>query len=200
MKNVLLLLAQGFEEYEASVFTDVMGWSREVGFDPVNVVTAGRRAEIKGAWNFTVIPEEQLSEIAVDDFDALALPGGFETAGFYTDAFHEDFLSIIRSFHNSGKVIASICVGALPLGKSGLLKNKEATTYPLPDGERTGQLKGFGACVKDQPVVIDGNIITSMGPATATEVAFTLLRMLTSPENERRVKEAMGFLKTPLKM
>ena len=34
MKKVLLLLAQGFEEYEASVFTDVLGWSRDVGDIP----------------------------------------------------------------------------------------------------------------------------------------------------------------------
>ncbi len=47
MKNVLLLLAQGFEEYEASVFTDVLGWSRDIGDIPVNVITAGRRAQIK---------------------------------------------------------------------------------------------------------------------------------------------------------
>jgi 4-methyl-5(b-hydroxyethyl)-thiazole monophosphate biosynthesis len=28
MKSVLLFLPDGFEEYEASVFTDVIGWSR----------------------------------------------------------------------------------------------------------------------------------------------------------------------------
>jgi len=28
-KKVLLFLSQGFEEYEASVFTDVIGWRAE---------------------------------------------------------------------------------------------------------------------------------------------------------------------------
>ena len=32
-KKVLLFLAQGFEAYEASVFTDVFGRSREAGFE-----------------------------------------------------------------------------------------------------------------------------------------------------------------------
>lgn len=194
MKNVLLFLAQGFEEYEAGVFTDVLGWSREFGNDPVNVKTAGLRSEIKCTWNFTVTPETQLSEISVDDYDALAIPGGFEKAGFYQDAFHEDFLRIIRQFHDSGKVIASVCVAALPLGKSGILKNKKATTYHLLDGIRRKQLEAFGALVQDQPIVVDDNIITSTSPATALEVAFTLLRMLTSSENEAKVKKAMGFL------
>jgi 4-methyl-5(b-hydroxyethyl)-thiazole monophosphate biosynthesis len=194
MKNVLLLLAQGFEEFEASVFTDVLGWSRDIGNIPVNVITAGRRAQIKCTWNFTVTPECQLPEVSVDDFDALAVPGGFEEAGFYQDAYHEDFLKIIRQFNESRKIIASICVGALPLGKSGILKNKKATTYHLLDGKRRKQLESFGVNVQDQPIVVDGSIITSTSPATALDVAFTLLRMLTSPDNEKKVKTAMGFL------
>jgi len=194
MKNVLLLLAQGFEEYEASVFTDVLGWSREIGDIPVNVLTAGRRAQIKCTWNFFVTPEAQLSEISVDEYDALAVPGGFEEAGFYEDAYHEDFLKIISQFHEAKKIIASICVGALPLGKSGILKNKMATTYHLMNGKRRKQLESFGAYVQDQPIVVDDNIITSTSPATALDVAFTLLRMLTSPDNEKKVKTAMGFL------
>jgi len=194
MKNVLLFLAQGFEEYEASVFTDILGWSRNIGDFPVNVMTAGRRVQIKCTWNFIVTPEAQLSEISVDNYDALAIPGGFEEAGFYNDAFHEDFLNIIRQFHESGKIIASICVGALPLGKSGILKNRKATTYHLLNGKRRKQLESFGAYIQDQPIVIDDNIITSTSPATALDVAFTLLRMLTSPDNEKKVKAAMGFI------
>jgi 4-methyl-5(b-hydroxyethyl)-thiazole monophosphate biosynthesis len=197
MKNVLLLLAQGFEVYEASVFTDVLGWSRDIGDIPVNVLTAGRREQIKCTWNLLVTPEAQLSEISVDEFDALAVPGGFEEAGFYEDAYHEDFLKIIRQFHESKKIIASICVGALPLGKSGILKNKKATTYHLMNGKRRKQLESFGAYLQNQPIVVDENIITSTSPATALDVAFTLLRMLTSPDNEKNVKTAMGFLQDP---
>ena len=37
MKRVLLFLAQGFEAYEASVFTDVIGWSRAFGIEPVDL-------------------------------------------------------------------------------------------------------------------------------------------------------------------
>jgi 4-methyl-5(b-hydroxyethyl)-thiazole monophosphate biosynthesis len=194
MKNVLLLLAQGFEEYEASVFTDVLGWSRDVGDIPINVLTVGRRKQIKCTWNFIVTPQALLPDISVDEFDALAVPGGFEEAGFYEDAYHKDILDIIRQFHQSNKIIASICVGALPLGKSGILKNRKATTYHLLNGKRRKQLEGFGANVQDQSIVVDENIITSTSPATALDVAFTLLGMLTSPDNEKKVKTAMGFL------
>ncbi len=193
MKKVLLLLAQGFEEFEASVFTDVLGWSRDIG-SPVHVTTAARRPQVKCTWNFTVIPEVRLDEIDTDEFDALAIPGGFEEAGYYEDAFHEEFLSVIRQFWESNKIIASICVGALPLGKSGILKKKKATTYHLGNGLRRRQLADFGADIQNIPIVVDDNIITSTSPATALDVAFLLLEMLTSKENLLTVKTAMGFI------
>lgn len=39
-----------------------------------------------------MIPEISISEVKIDEFHALAIPGGFEEAGFYEDAFSEDFL------------------------------------------------------------------------------------------------------------
>jgi protein deglycase len=79
-KNVLLFLPKGFEEYEAAAFTDVMGWSRVFGLTPVSLVTAGLRPEVRCAWNFTVRPQLAFDEISLNDFDALAIPGGFEKA------------------------------------------------------------------------------------------------------------------------
>jgi 4-methyl-5(b-hydroxyethyl)-thiazole monophosphate biosynthesis len=192
VKKVLLLLANGFEEYEASAFTDVLGWSRVFG-TPVKVVTAGMHPQLRCTWNFTVIPEKQLSEINVDEYDALAIPGGFEEAGFYKDAYSEDFLEVIREFHKKNKIIASICVGALPLGKSGILKSRKATTYQLLNGIRSEELTKFGAKVLDKKIVINKNIITSANPATAIDVAFKLLELLTDKKNCDKVKKLMGF-------
>jgi len=192
-KKVLLLLSNGFEAYEASVFTDVLGWNKVEGDGSTDVVTCGIHEQLKCTWNFTIIPEILLTEVDVNNFDALAIPGGFEIAGFYDDAFSEDFLSIIRAFDQSGKIIASICVGALPVGKSGVLKNRKGTTYHLNDGYRQMQLESFGVELVKQPIVVDKNIITSSSPSTALDVAFTLLEMLTTQENCRRVKFLMGF-------
>jgi len=194
MKKVLLLLADGFEAVEASVFTDVIGWNNLEGDGTTELVTAGRKEKLKCTWNFTVIPEMQLSQVKVAEFAALAIPGGFEEAGFYEDAYHEDFLEIIREFDRAGKIIASICVGALPIGKSGVLHSRKATTYNLLQGKRQQQLAEFGAqVIQEQPIVIDKNIITSYNPSTAFPVAFKLLELLTSQENCHHVKKLMGF-------
>ncbi|MDR3652755.1 MAG: DJ-1/PfpI family protein [Paludibacter sp.] len=192
-KKVLLFLSQGFEAYEASVFTDVFGWSRESGIEPVDLITTGLRPTIKCYWNLIVQPELPFDQISVDDFDALAIPGGAGDAGFYEDAYDECFLNLIRKFNDNGKLIASICVGALPIGKAGVLKNRNATTWDLNDGARRQQLADFGVTVLDKHLVVDRNIITSTGPATSLDVAFKLLEMLTDIQNVNEIKRNMRF-------
>jgi 4-methyl-5(b-hydroxyethyl)-thiazole monophosphate biosynthesis len=73
------------------------------------------------------------------------------------------------------------------------LKNRQGTTYHLNNGLRQKQLAAFGVQVINQPIVVDKNVITSSCPATALGVAFTLLEMLTSPDNCLAVKNLMGF-------
>lgn len=194
MKKVLLLLANGFEAVEASVFTDVIGWNKLEGDGTTDLITVGRRNKLKCAFNFTVTPEMLINEVNPDEFDALAIPGGFEEAGFYEDAFSKDFLNLVREFNRKEKIIASVCVGALPIGKSGVLMGRSATTYNLGNGERQKQLSEFGANVlQNEPLVVDKNIITSYNPSTAFSVAFKLLEMLTSKESCDNVKRLMGF-------
>ncbi|MCT1401039.1 DJ-1/PfpI family protein [Paenibacillus sp. p3-SID867] len=193
MKKVLLLLADGFEAVEASVFTDVLGWNNLEGDGTTQVVTAGLHDRLKCTWNFTVIPEVTLDSVKVEDYDALAIPGGFEEAGFYNDGYDSRFSKIIQEFHEQGKWIATICVAALTLGKAGVLEGRKATTYDHPTSIRKSQLREFGAHVVDEQIVVDGNLITSCNPATAFDVAFTLLEKLTSLENTLHVKELMGF-------
>ncbi|MCR8842738.1 DJ-1/PfpI family protein [Paenibacillus sp. SC116] len=193
MKKVLLLLADGFEAVEASVFTDVFGWNKWEGDESTELITVGLRKQIKSTWNFTIIAEQVVSEIDLEHFDALAIPGGFEEAGFYDDAYDERFLDVIRHFDANQKPIACICVASLTLGKSGILQNRRATTYSHPSSHRIDQLKSFGANVQNSPIVQDGHIITSSNPATGFDVAFLLLESLTSVENTKRIKELMGF-------
>ena len=192
-KRVLLFLARGFEEYEAAVFTDVMGWSRTDGITGVDVVTTALRTPVSGTWNLVVQPQRILEAVDPGNFDALAMPGGFEETGFYKDVYDEAVLDLIRGFHAREKPIAAVCVAALALGKAGVLEGRSATTYHGPDSPRRAQLARFGARVMDASLVVDGHLVTCHGPAAALDVAFTLLEMLTSEENTARVKRAMGF-------
>ncbi len=191
--KVLLFLAKGFETMEFSVFVDVMGWAKNDFHCDTQVITCGFQKEVESTFHVPVLVDTFIDEICVDEFDALAIPGGFEEYGFYEEAYDERFLNLIRSFDEKGKIIASICVGALPVAKSGILKGRNATTYHLKDGCRQKQLQAFGAHVINEPIVVDKNVITSYCPQTAPGVAFTLLEMLTSKEQAESVKAAMGY-------
>jgi protein deglycase len=193
MKRVLLLLCEGVEIYEAASFYDVLGWSGVYGSEKVEVVTVGLQNIVHGTFGIKIIPDTELSGIRADDFDALAIPGGFETYGFYEQAYSEPVVNLIRRFDELMKPIASICVGALPLANSGILKGRQATTYHLREGLRRKQLAEFGVTVIDQPIVCDKNVITSTSPATAMAVAFEFLAKLTGDENADRIRYMMGF-------
>ncbi len=191
--KVLLLLAKGFETMEFSAFVDVFGWAREDFGSDVTLHTCGFAEQVISTFRIPVIADAVIDGLNPDEYDALAIPGGFEEYGFYEEAYDERFLNLIRNFHQSGKPVASICVAALSLGKSGILKGKRATTYHLNGGRRQKQLAEFGAVVVNEPVVTDGNIITSYCPQTGPYVALKLLELMTTKELSDTVKTAMGF-------
>lgn len=193
MKRVLLLLCKGVEVYEAAALYDVLGWATEYGEEKIEVVTVGLQNEVRATFGLRLVPDRLLSAVRPEDFDALAVPGGFETHGYYEEAYSEPVADLIRRFDALGKAVASVCVGALPVGNSGVLKGRQATTYGLRGGVRREQLARFGVEVQDKAIVKDRNILTSSGPATAMEVAFELLTTLTGKANADQIRRMMGF-------
>ncbi len=191
--KVLLFLAKGFETMEASVFIDVFGWAKvSYGYD-VEVVTCGVHETVISAFGVPVKVDVLLSDVDSEEYDALAIPGGFEEYGFYDEAFLSEIGKLIKDFDARKKGIASVCVGALALAHSGILKGRRATTYHLNDGIRQKQLAAYDVEVVNEPVVIDDNIITSFCPQTAPYVALDLLEKLVGNEKMLIVKTDMGF-------
>jgi len=190
-KRVLLLLADGFEPLEAAGFTDVLGWANIDGSELIELVSAGLHPILKATFGFSVIPNAQVKDLDLDTFDALAVPGGFEGAGFYEDAYKPEFLDVIKHFKERGKIVASVCVASLSLGKAGVINNRRATTYHQVGGKRKTELESYGAIFVDQSIVTDDGMITSTGPGTGVEVAFELLELLTSNENAKHIRTLM---------
>ena len=191
MKKVLLFLAQGFEELEAAAFIDVIGWTHATpGAEPVELVTSGLSREVRAAHSLVVRPQHLLRELNLKEFAAFALPGGFHDRGF-VEAYSEEVLEAMRTVYDNGGILASVCVGAKPVAKAGLLRGRKATTYPFDNGRHVRYLREHGVGVVDAELAVSGRIITGAGPGAALKVALTLLEMLTSREDAERVKEAM---------
>ena len=201
--KVLILALSGFEMLEFSAFADVLGWAKLEGGLDIEYETAGFSREVRSTFGVPITVDRVLwrrgagvcSPISVcaEDYDALAIPGGFEEYGYYEEAYRQDTAGLIRAFHKAGKPIASICVGALVLAHSGILEGRKATTYHLQDGYRQKQLSEFGVDVVNERIVIDNNVITSYCPETAPDVAFELLRKLVGTDKMLVVRKAMGY-------
>jgi len=86
-------------------------------------------------------------------------------------------VQLVKNFHDSGKVVASICLAPVVLARAGILKGKKATCFESPDSLR--EMKGGGAVLVSKPVVVDGTVITANGPSAAQEFADSILRKIT---------------------
>lgn len=85
--KILVFCAKGFETMEFSVFIDVMGWAGNDFQCPVSVDTCGFTKTVSSTFGVPVVVDKTIDEIVADDYDALAIPGGFEEFGFYEEAY-----------------------------------------------------------------------------------------------------------------
>lgn len=193
--KVLLLCLKAFETMEFSAFVDIMGWARDEEKVNIEVVTCGFNKTVVSTFGVPIIMDTLMDDVDVNDYDALAIPGGFQEYGFREEAFDIKTRELIRKFNSQNKPIASICVAAFALAESGILNGRKATTYHLLNGARQKELALYeGIIVINEPIVIDGNIITSYNPQTASGVAFQLLEMLSNTEKVDSIKKIMGFI------
>jgi len=190
-KKILILLSNGFEVMEAACFTEVFGWASIYGNTHFEQLSVGLSSPVRTTFGFDVLPERLLGEINPDDFDALVIPGGFGDAGFYEQALSEPFFEVIRSFDSRQAPIAAVCVSALSLGAAGILEGRRATVYHQLGGKRKAELESYGAIFIDEPLVVDGNLLTSTGPGTAVELALKLLEMLSTTGFAQEIRERM---------
>lgn len=97
-------------------------------------------------------------QIRVQDYDAVFIPGGaWNPDNLRND---KDVIRFIQDFNRSGKLIAAICHAPVVLASADILKGKKLTGY----WNIQVDLKNAGGIVLEQPVVTDGNLITSRHP------------------------------------
>ena len=171
MVNVLVPLAEGFEELEAITVIDLL---RRANF---NVTTAGLDANpVRASRQNVIIPDTSIDQVMQDQFDLIVLPGGLPGADNLRD--NEQVQSLIKQQHSQNKKIAAICAAPKALAAAGILQGKKITCYPgaLDQTDKTG----FNISGND--IVIDGNITTSRGPGTAMDFALSLIEQLANRE------------------
>lgn len=178
MVKVVLLLAPGFEEIEAMSIVDTL---RRAG---VEVVIAGLQGgAIKGSRGVNVIPDRSMDAIAIEEYDAVVLPGG--SPGYINLGRDRRVQDLVTQAFEKGLIVAAICGAPTVLADLGILKGKKATVFPGKERDLTG-----AEPVKER-VVVDGTVVTSQGPGTALEFSVTLVELLVGKRRAQEVKAGL---------
>jgi 4-methyl-5(b-hydroxyethyl)-thiazole monophosphate biosynthesis len=193
-KKILLFVPQGFEDMEVAAFTNILGWTRVLKeVKPVDVVITAFKKTIHSKHNLNIVADMLIDKVNARDYQALIIPGGHNDSG-YEEVYNSQIQELITNIYYDGGIIVAMCVGSLPVAKSGILKGKKATTYSASkrhDNLKT--LKNHGAIPVNKRIVVSDRIITNRGPDTAIDVAFKLIEMLNGKEDMQKVKKAMMF-------
>jgi len=163
--NLLLPLAEGFEEVEAITAANLL---RRAGHQVTLASCAG--GPTTAARGVTLVPDRNWEEIDPVSFQGIVIPGG--QGGTERLQGHLGVLDALRRLNAAGSLIGAICAGPLVLHASGILEGRTVTSFPGVAGELTG------THWRDEPVVCDGKLITSQGPGTAIAFGLALVASL----------------------
>jgi len=193
-KKILLFVPQGFEDIEVAAFTNILGWTKVLNeVKPVDVVITAFKKTVCSKHNLSIVADILMDKVNDSDYQALIIPGGHNDSG-YEEAYNKEIQELITNVYYNGGIIVAMCVGSLPVAKSGILKGKKATTYTASKrNDNLEILKNSGAIPVNERIVVSDRIITNRGPDTSIDVAFKLLEMLNGKDDMQKVKKAMMF-------
>lgn len=155
--RVLVLTADKFEDTEL-----IVPYFRLLEEGATVHIGAPSRDEIGGEHGYKVTPDVIIDEVDPDSYDLLLIPGGFPDGAPATVRDHVGAQRVTQSFFENDKAVATICHGPWLLASSGVVRGRHVTSY-WHDGVPEA-IRASGGIWEDQPVVIDGNLVSSRWP------------------------------------
>ena len=135
--------------------------------------------------HFTFMTDTTKAQSYFLSYDAIVLPGGMP--GTLNLGADEIVVKTIKSFATEGKLVAAICAAPSVLGENHILEGKKATCHP------GFEEKLLGAQWLEQPVVVDGNVITSRGMGTAIAFALEIVRYFTDDATVEHIRQGLVY-------
>ena len=176
MTQILVPLANGFEEIEAISIIDIC---RRGGLD---VVVAGVDDKTAmGAHNIPIVTDCLITDVNVDDLDMIVLPGGWD--GTEALASNATVQSILKQMKQSNKHIAAICAAPYALDAAGVLSDNY-TCYPSIENKI--RMQGYD---KNTDTVTDGKVMTSQGVGTSICFALEIIKTLQGNDKYQQIKQ-----------
>lgn len=186
-KTIFVLIAEGFEEVEALTPLDLL---RRVGINAL-LVSCSDRLAVRGAHGIKMVCDTLIDNLEDEDVEeafGVILPGGLPGAENLRDS--EGVKYILRDMMAARKMVAAICAAPIALKAADVIEGRRITSYPGFEDQLAG------AKYIDENVVIDGNLITSRGPALAMDFSLAIVEHLCGTEKRHSLaKELLCNLK-----
>jgi protein deglycase len=183
MINIIVPLANGFEEMEALVPVDV--W-RRAGFE-VTMMSISEELIVTGSHQISVLADSLFNKTKAEEADMIFLPGGMPGAKNLSQ--HIELRKLINTFHEKEKVLAAICAAPLVFGQNNILVNRRATCFPGFEDQL------LGANVTQKTIETDGHIITAKGAGVAFDFALAIVSRFKGEEEARDIAAKMQVKK-----
>lgn len=179
-KRVAILATDGVEQVElvdVRKALDTAGARTDLVSPKASSIQAFRHHD-KGD---TFPVDVKLADAKPSDYSALYLPGGVANP----DALRMDQKAVqfVREFMAADKPVAAICHGAWLLVEADAVAGRKLTSWP---SLRTDIVNAGGEWV-DEPVVVDGDLITSRKPDDIPALNKRILAEFSSQITEREV-------------
>ena len=144
----------------------------------------GTEAEIADETGLVVKPDGVYEDLA--PFDLLYVPGGLGTRALMDDARLLDYLKT----WGPARPLASVCTGALLLGRAGYLRGRRATTH-----HRAYELLRplCREVVTDRRVVDEGQVVTAGGVASSLDLGLYLVERFWGADARVRIAAQMEY-------
>ena len=182
---VYILLGSGFEEAEALVTADVLRRA------DVPVTLAGIGGElITGAHGIAVRADAPVESVKLKEDDMVVLPGGM--GGVAAIEGSGPAMALIRQAGTDVRLrLAAICAAPTLLARARLLApGVRAVCYPGMEGEL---IEAGAVPAMDQPVVIQGRLVTGRGPGAAFDFGLALVGELAGADAAQRVRAGLHY-------
>jgi len=137
------------------------------------IIASSSKDTATGMFGATAQPDILISELKVEDYDAIIFVGGSGASEYWNDPTAH---KIAKEAVKQGKILGAICISPVTLANASVLEGKRATVWP----SEIDKLKEKGALYTGEEVEIDGKIITASGPKAAEEFGKAILEALIS--------------------
>ena len=173
MKGIIILV-DGFEDVEALVTIDILRRSK-IDVDMVSL----DKNELNTQSNNKIVVSYLLSEVNLNDYDFLVIPGGKAVFNILDKDKRID--EVIDYFYNNKKLIATICAAPRLVAKRGYFEGHNYTSFPgCVDNDAKGNKVNDG-------VVISGNFICAKAMYYSTSFALAIVEKLLGEDAKSKV-------------